>query len=392
MSQAFVVHPDCWEHPYGDERWQALDSKPDGLGVHAPFGPLLLQQVVEDASAGVWSSDVLVTVPRGTRGFPAVVGGGMAATAEQALTLGWIEAFERRCSFRRPREQLIFAVQPPGLAMSEAVAEEAPMWWTQAHGLDGEPTWLPLQEAVLASQWRGTPPVTTDTTGMSAHTSKERAILHGLREWLERSVLHRWWTQPDSTRCSIHSRMASDLMRGSSLALPDSACEVWHLRHGDWHVAGCVIFTERGIRPTAAFGGGTALTADAAVNAAWREAFQMHIAPQPAVTREGQIVFGPPIGHTPVDEDFRIRFLAQFPARSDCTEPGREEPIDHAEEAGTRDSILKVVDGPVATVDCGDELTDALGLHVLRVLCPALPRFTPDTRTPSGLAPAFLGG
>ncbi|WP_373299399.1 YcaO-like family protein [Streptomyces phaeofaciens] len=310
----------------------------------------------------------------------------MAATPKDALTLGWIEALERRCTFRRPRERLILATQPPGPATSGTVTVGAPTWWTMAHELDGMPTWLPFQEAVLASQWRGASAITTDSTGMSAHTSKERAVFHGLREWVERSALHQWWTQRGS-RCSIHTDITSDLLKRSPLALPHSDCEVWHLRRGNWHVAGCLIFTEHGERLTAAFGGGAGVTVDSAVHSAWREAFQMHTAPRPVASQEGRVRFDPPNGHNPVGENFRARFLETFPSRSDCGEI-ETAPI---EERGT-ESLVEAVDGRAVTVDCGDELTDALGLHVLRVVCPELPRFTPDTRAPSGLTPVFLGG
>ncbi|MEU0244918.1 YcaO-like family protein [Streptomyces sp. NPDC006235] len=389
LSPASVVHPDCLEHPRGDELRVSLTSPPEGVSVHAPYGPLIGQQVIEDPDAGLWSSDVVLTVPGGTRGYPAMVGGGVASTADDALTLGWIEALERRCSLRRPRGQLVFAGRPPGPTLPLEAAE-SPTWWAAAHTLDGSALWLPLQDTVLASQWRGGSPCTTDSTGMSAHTSKESAIFHGLRECVERAGLHQWWTQQGSRRCSDHSLVATALLHASTLALPQSDCEAWHVRLGRWQVAGCLIFTETKEGFRAAFGAGAALGADAAVRAAWREAFQMHTAPQLTVARDGQLVFGAAIGHTLIDDDFRARFLRDFPTSPGCLELA---------EAGTDpterdevDSLLKAIDRPVATVDTGDELTDALGLHVLRVICPGMPKFTPGTRAPSGLTPAFLGG
>lgn len=391
-AHASVVHPDCLEHlehPCGVELRLPLTSPPEGMSVHAPDGPLLGQRVIEEKAAGLWSSDVVLTVPGGTRKYPAIVGGGVASTADDALTLGWIEALERRCSLRRPRARLVFAGRPPGPTL-RPVATESPTWWAEARTLDGSAAWVPLQDTVLASQWRGKSLSTTDSTGMAAHTSKASAILHGLRECVERAGLHHWWTQQGSRRCSVHSRVATALLRGSSLALPRSECEAWHVQIGAWHVAGCLIFTETSEGFTAAFGGGAALDDDAAVRAAWKEAFQMHTAPQLTIARDGQLVFGAAVGHTSVADDFRVRFLTDFPASSDCPKPA-EAGADTTEWDMVA-SLLKAIDRPVATVDAGDGLTDALDLHVLRVVCPGISRLTPDTCAPSGLTPVFLGG
>lgn len=110
-----VVHPYCLEHLRGAGRRVPLTSSPEGMSVRNPYGPLLGQRVIEDPVAGLWLSDVILTVPGGSRGHAAMAGGGTAGTADDALTLGWIEALERRCSLRRPRERLILAAEPPGL-------------------------------------------------------------------------------------------------------------------------------------------------------------------------------------------------------------------------------------------------------------------------------------
>jgi ribosomal protein S12 methylthiotransferase accessory factor YcaO len=389
QSYASVMHPDCLEHPCGVDRRVSLASLAEGASIRVPHGPLLGYQVIEDPDAGLWSSVVVLTAPSGTRGYPAIVAGGVATTAGDALTLGWIEALERRCSLRRPRERLVFASQPSGSAPAPR-ADGRPTWWTEAHTLDNATVSIPLEETILASQWRGTTPSTTDSTGMSVHTSREAAIFHGLRECVERTALHQWWTRQGSRRCSPHSLVATDLLRASALALPHSTCETWHLQLGEWHAAGCVIFTQGRERLAAAYGAGAARSADAAVHAAWREAFQMHTAPELSMTGDGRIVFGTADGHTMVEDDFRERLLMDFPAQTYCTELGVPAVADSTEQ-GTVQSLLEVVDGPVLIVDAGDELTDALELHVLRVVCPELCRFTPDTYTPSGLTPVFLG-
>ncbi|MEU0666483.1 YcaO-like family protein [Streptomyces lavendulocolor] len=384
-----VLHPHCPRHPY------AVPGRPRG---ETPYGPLLGRRVEHDAGLRLWVSDVVLTVPPGTRGHPAVVGGGIADDPDEALTIGWVEALERRCTLRRPRERLRFTGRPVStLRTPDTAADDPPQWRVAAHRLcDGETVWLPLPHAVVDSQ-RHDPAdadVRTDSTGMAAHPDRDSALFRGARELLERTALHAWWTGPGSHRCTGHSARTLEWLRDSAHVLPGVTVDVWHVRKGSWYVAGCLLLTPRhdGI-VRAAFGSGAAPNVEAAVAAASREAYQMHTAPRISLTPAGAARFGPATGHTVVPGDYGARFRRAFPADSSCTPARREHgAAPDLPDGGLLHSVLDSLGAPAAFSDCGDQLTDALGLHVVRVMCPGLPRLTPATRSASGgLRPRFLG-
>ncbi|GGQ07082.1 YcaO-like family protein [Streptomyces roseolilacinus] len=425
-----VLHPWCPRHAGTAHR--PVPARPGtdaagGTGTPPPHGPLLGQRVVYDAGLRLWSSDVVMTVPAGTRAHPAVVGGGIAEDPETALAVGWVEALERRCTLRRPRERLRFTRHPGGAPRRSHGSgdDDRPRWWVSARDVrDARASWVPLEHTVVDSQRRGpAPDVRTDSTGMAAHPDKDEALLRGAREHLERAALHAWWTSPGSRRCARHGAAALAWLLDGTQVLRGARVDVWHVRRGDWHVAGCLVLTPGdGGTARAAFGSGAATDVEAAVRSACREAYQMHTAPGISLTRTGGARFGPATGHTEVPGDYGDRFRRAFPADGSCaadgpaaTPPGtgpalgggagaeRPEPHGPAAPGGGRArpepapprpvaSVLDALGAPAAYTDCGDPLTDALGLHVVRVVCPGLPRLTAACRSVTGgVRPDFLG-
>ncbi|MFH8689693.1 YcaO-like family protein [Streptomyces anulatus] len=388
VGRRSVLHPHCPRHPC---------AAPGRPGSDTPYGPLIGRRVVHDAGLGLWVSDVVLTVPPGTRGHRAVVGGGVTDDPTLALTIGWTEALERRCTLRRPREGLRFTERPVnGLSAPGTAEDDRPRWRVAAHRLRGEGTvWLPLPLTVVDSQRLGPEGagVRTDSTGMAAHPVKESALFRGARELLERAALHAWWTGPGSDRCTGHSARTLEWLRSSAQVLPGVTADVWHIRRGSWYVAGCLVLTPRRDGTLrAAFGSGAAPDVGTAVTAASREAYQMHTAPRISLTPAGAARFGPAEGHTEVPGDYGTRFRRAFPPNSACTPAGQEgEAVPGGSDRDLLDSVADSLGAPAAHSDCGDQLTDALGLHVVRVVCPGLPRTTSATRSACGLRPAFLG-
>jgi hypothetical protein len=88
-----------------------------------------------------------------------------------------------------------------------------------------------------------------------------------------------------------------------------------------------------------------------------------------------------------VREGFPAAFRKAFPLQEGCvrTDDGHQEtPEDPA--ISPEDITQEAVE-----VDCGDALTDRLGLSVLRVVLPSLVRFSAQTTASDGLNPDFLG-
>ncbi|MEU4800461.1 YcaO-like family protein [Streptomyces sp. NPDC023327] len=365
-----LPHPLC---PRGHDGHpdKACAERPVALAPSA--GPLLAERLVHDPGLDLWMSDVVLTTPVGPHGHAAVVGGGLSRDRETSRLIGWAEAVERRCAMRRPRG----AVRrlPNGLA-----EEAAPRSWHVAgkYLATGESTWIPLVDATLTG--------TTDTTGMAAFPTRDGALRGGLREWGERAALAQWWSGGKGVRCRDHTDLAASLLATSATVASGATCQVWHTSWGPLRVAGCLLITPTNQGPRAIFGSGAAADTASAVVSAYHEALQLHVTAGVIRGPNGAARFGPQYVGAPLSEEFLDRFFTEFPVERGCTTvPEDSERLDTG-----LDGLLATAGPRTAAVDCADPLADALGLHVVRVVCPDLPRWSARTTSPTGLTPAFL--
>jgi ribosomal protein S12 methylthiotransferase accessory factor YcaO len=369
-AEAVLLHPFCTR-----ARHRPVTADLALADLAPPRGPVIQAQVTRMDGLDCWVSDVATTVPPGTRRYPAVVGGGAARTAERALAIGWTECVERRSMLRRPAARVRLVARP-----LDRPDSETPVWSVEAAAIpDGERVWVSCARVTLASQNRGG---LANSTGVAAHPDRDRARHNGLRECVERAGLAAWWTTEGSRRCGPHTAAANE--RLDRLGISGSSCEVWHVSLGRLQVFGCLICDAGPARTRVTLGSAAAVDVADAFDSAFREATQLAAAPVLTRTPSGVSFGAPYVGH-PVPADYMVELRSAFPA-GDC--PGAEP----ASGDETLDDLLSAAGGEAYEFTYRDRLTEALGLHVLRVWCPRLPTLSRASRSPSGLPALFVGG
>lgn len=386
-SQPRLLHPSCprpHETPPTTTILTPGDLKP-------PYGPVLAAEAAYDAGLGLWTSDVAVIPPTGTLHYPALVGGGVASSRDHALLLGWTEAIERRCLMRRPRAAVRLRNGDPKWGGTQPAPSTGLLWAVEARSLrDGSPAWLPYEQVMLGSQLRGTMARgNTDSTGVAAHPDRNHARLNGVKECAERAGLVEWWTGDQSCRCRPHAARATKWLATSHISPANSFCEVWHHRIGTVVTAGCLLLTPQGDELLVTFGAGAASTETAATWSAFREALHLTLARELLQTSDKKGEFGNPQIGQALPQGYLNRFRRTFPLSATCPE---DSALQQSSGPDTWQTYASGMPSSVLEVDCGDQLTDALGLHVLRIVCRDAPRLTRATRASTGLQPTFTGG
>jgi ribosomal protein S12 methylthiotransferase accessory factor YcaO len=384
-SAVSLLHPLCPK----DHRDLSVDPEP-ALHFLAPgLGPLLATDLTHDEGLGLWMSDVAITLPVGAAlQQRAIVAGAVAEEPQRALLLGWTEALERRCTLARPRGRVRLASYPR-TGTDRAAAADAPEWLLEGRRFaSAEPAWLPYEQGVHHSLLRGQGRRTgADSTGVAAYPKPGGARMRALRECVERAGLARWWSTAGSERCARHTQTVNAWLRRSALAPRAATADVWHTHHSGHHVAGCLITTATNLGPHVVFGSAAHRSVGAAVESAFREALQLHLTRVLVMSKDRRPEFGRRYIGKAVREGFPAAFRKAFPLQEGCvrTDGGLQEtPEDPA--ISPEDITQEAVE-----VDCGDALTDRLGLSVLRVVLPSLVRFSAQTTASDGLSPDFLG-
>ena len=166
-----------------------------------------------------------------------------------------------------------------------------------------------------------------------------------------------------------------------------STADVWHTHHEGHHVAGCLITTATNLGPHAVFGSAAHRSLDAAVESAFREALQLQLTRVLVANHDCHPKFGRRYIGKSVHEDFPAAFRDAFPLQDQCFQTDSGHQGVQADPADTPEKITS----EAVEVDCGDALTDRLGLSVLRVVLPSPTRFSARTKALGGLSPDFLG-
>ncbi|MEV6701826.1 YcaO-like family protein [Streptomyces sp. NPDC051453] len=377
-------------HPLCPKEHQDLSTDPEpALHYLAPgLGPLLATDLTHDEGLGLWMSDVAVTLPVGAAlQQRAIVAGAVADEPQRALLLGWTEALERRCTLARPRGGIRLASYLR--AGTDRAATDAPQWLLEGRQFaSAEPVWLPYERVVHHSLLRGQGRRTgTDSTGVAAYPEPGGARMRALREVVERAGLAQWWSTAGSDRCARHTQTVNSWLRLSALVPRAATADVWHTHHEGHHVAGCLITTATNLGPHAVFGSAAHRSVDAAVEAAFREALQLHLTRVLVVSDGRRPEFGRRYIGKAVQETFPAAFREAFPLQDRCVgSDGGQQAIAEDPAGAPQDITPEAVE-----VDCGDALTDRLGLSVLRVVLPSPLRFSAQTTTSGGLNPEFLG-
>ncbi|WP_078848158.1 MULTISPECIES: YcaO-like family protein [unclassified Streptomyces] len=375
-----LLHPLCPK----DHRARGTDARSPGDFLPPGMGPVLATALTHDPGLGLWMSDVAVTPPTGADlQQRAIVAGAVAEDPQRALLLGWTEALERRCTLARPRGPVRLAAYPKTGAGHTSVGD-TPQWQLEGRrSASAEPVWLPYEQVVHHSVLQGQGRQTgTDSTGVAAYPDPIGARVRAVRECIERAGLALWWSEAGSVRCALHTEEANSLLRQSSLVPRAATADVWHTYRAGHHVAGCLITTATNLGPYAVFGSGAHRSVDAAIHAAFGEALQLHLTRVLVVDEDQRPAYSRRYIGKALPASFAAAFREAFPLQDQCVQTDFGDEMTAEDPAGTTEAV---------EVDCGDALTDGLGLSVIRVVLPSLPRFSARTTAPGGLNPDFLG-
>jgi len=129
-----------------------------------------------------------------------LLGRGVDWTRDKAVLKARMEWLERTACVTPLHCGLVWGASEdfPGKTRGLAVDPDEPRWWCTAHALESdEKVYFPLEYAQLGSACTvANPVILKNSSGFSAHVSRQKAIHHGTCEILERKGIDTLWNNP----------------------------------------------------------------------------------------------------------------------------------------------------------------------------------------------------